>query len=257
MTRFTLLILIVFSVLVNSCTSRRNKLDHKNMIPDKDLVSILTDIHLADGLLTNQKIRRWYLSSDSTSTYFKIIEKYGYTKEEMDKTMKYYFIKKPKKLIKIYDQVLGKLSKMETILEKESMLSEIQEGDLWPGKNFYMFPDPSGDDSAHFDVIVNRIGIYTLQFTAILFPDDQSLKPHVTAYSCNPDSIDTGKRHYIRELDYIKDGQPHTYKLIFKALGNSNFRFRGQLFAFDNNIAEGQKHVIFENISLLSTRGIE
>ena len=67
----------------------------------------MTDIHLADGLLILPKIKTMYSSLDSITAYTQIIEKHGYTKEIMDKTMKYYFIKDPKKLNKIYDQVLG------------------------------------------------------------------------------------------------------------------------------------------------------
>ena len=40
--------------------------------------------------------------------------------------MKYYFIKNPKKLIKIYDQVLGILSEMESLVEKEAVMAEAQ-----------------------------------------------------------------------------------------------------------------------------------
>src|ERR1035437_8251380 len=105
--RFALLMLMMISLLTGSCSGRKNKLDDKNLIPEKELVSLLTDIHLADGLLTLPKINSWTSSLDSISTYYQVIEKHGYTKEIMDKTIKYYFINDPQKLNKIYDQVLG------------------------------------------------------------------------------------------------------------------------------------------------------
>ena len=83
-----------------------------------------------------------FSSLDSILSYIYIIENHGYSKEIMDKTMKYYFIKNPKKLIKIYDQVLGILSEMESLVEKEAVLTAVHIKNLWTGEEFYSFPDP-------------------------------------------------------------------------------------------------------------------
>jgi len=253
MIRFTLLILILFLLIAGSCSSRKNKLDRSNLIPEKELVPILTDVHIADGLLTLPKIHYWFSSLDSLSAYYDIIEKHGYSKETMDKTMKYYFIKNPRKLIKIYDQVLGILSEMESLVEKEAVLAEGRIENLWTGKKFYSFPDPSGTDSTRFDITLNRTGIYTLAFSATLFPDDQSVNPRMTAFLCHPDSIETRKRDYIETINYIKDGQPHTYTLIVNVPENITLHFRGWLYDFDNHPDEWEKHVRIENISITYT----
>ena len=47
MTRFAFLILIIISVTAGSCSSSKSKLDKKNLIPEKEMISIMTDIHLA------------------------------------------------------------------------------------------------------------------------------------------------------------------------------------------------------------------
>src|ERR1035437_6545390 len=107
---FTLLILIIISLLAGSCTSRQKKLDSRNLIPEKEMVSILTEVYMVNGLLPLPKIHSGLISIDSISTYHQIFLKRGYSKETMDKTMKYYFYRNPKELIKIYDEVLGKLS---------------------------------------------------------------------------------------------------------------------------------------------------
>jgi hypothetical protein len=250
MIRFSLLILILFSLIAGSCSSRKNRLDHRNLIPEKELVSILTDVYITNGFIAIPKIHSWFSSLDSLSFYYYIIEKYGYSKETMDKTMKYYFIKKPKKLIKIYDQVLGILSERESLVEREVALAEGRIPNLWTDKEFYSFPDPSGTDSVRFDITLNRTGIYTLAFSAILFPDDQSLNPRITVYSCHPDSIETGKRKYIETINYIKDGRPHTYNLILNVPKNTTLHFRGWLYDFDNHPDDWEKHMIIENISI-------
>lgn len=242
--------LMMISLIAGSCSGKKNKLDRQNLIPEKNLVSLLTDIHITTGLLSLPQINSWTSSLDSISTYYHVIEKHGYTKEIMDKTMKYYFINNPKKLNKIYDQVLGILSEMESRVEKESVLEMARRLNLWTGKEFYSLPDPSGNDSTMFDINLNRSGIYTLTFSVTLFPDDQSLNPRPTAYSSSPDSIDGGKRLYVKTIDYIKDGCPHTYILTFRLPESKILHIRGWLFDFDNDPLSIENHAQIENISL-------
>ena len=254
MIRFILLLVILFSLLTGSCSSRKNKLDRRNLIPEKELVSVLTDVYIANGLLILPKIHNWFSSLDTLSSYYHIIEKHGYTKETMDKTIKYYVIKTPRKLIKIYDQVLGILSEMESIVEREAVLAEGRKENLWTGKEFYLFPGPAGTDSARFDIKINKTGFYTFAFSATLFPDDQSVNPRLTAYSCHPDSIETGKRKYIETINYIKDGHLHTYSFNIKVPENTTLLLRGCFYDFDNHPDEWEKHAIFINISLFFIR---
>jgi|SRR5664280_1312072 hypothetical protein len=250
MTRFGFLILIFLSLIAGSCSGRKPKLDKKNLIPEKELVSLLTDIHIADGLLVLPKINFWASSLDSISSYYQIIEKHGYTKELMDKTMKYYFLNDPKKLNKIYDQVLGILSEMESYIEKESNIVLAHITNKWPGKEFYSIPSLSGNDSTQFDITLSSGGTYSLSLSVILFPDDQSANPKPTVYSCSPDSIDTGKRNYINSIKYIKDGKPHTYKLLFTLPANQVRHLRGWLYDFNNCPNGIEKHIKIDNISL-------
>jgi len=221
------------------------------MIPEKDLISILTEVHIADGLLTIPKIHNWFSSLDSLSTYSQIIEKHGYTKETMDKTIKYYFIKNPRKLINIYDKVLGILSEMESYIEKEFILEEAHKRNLWKGENSYSFFESSNTDSAVVRLSFRTPGIYTFSFSAIIYPDDQSLNPRIITYTCNADSIETGEKYDLLALNYIKDGQPHEYKMEIKVPTNIPTCFTGLMFVFDNNPAELQLNAIFESISIV------
>jgi hypothetical protein len=251
--RLTLLIIILFSLISGSCSSRKNKLNRTGLIPEKDLVSILTDVYLADGLLSLPKIHNLFSDPDTLSSYLSIIEKHGYTKETMDKTMKYYFIKNPKRLIQIYDQTLGILSEMESRVEKESRLLEGHYNNLWPGKEYYCFPFIRGSDSTRFDLALYNPGVYSLNFSVTLFPDDQSVNSRLAAYLCHPDSIDTGKRQYLKTMKYIKDGRPHKYTITYRLPEKTTFHLRGLLFDFENNPELPEKHAIFENISLTYT----
>ena len=254
MTRFAFLILISISLITGSCSSRKNKLDKNSLIPEKELVSLLTDIHLANGLLNLSGINAWASHLDSISTYYRVIEKHGYTKEMMDRTMKFYFLNKPKKLNKIYDQVLGRLSAMESRVEIEAKIQQARASNMWRGKDFYSIPSPSGNDSTLFDIEFYNRGYYTFSFTVILFPDDESLNPGATIITAPSDGADTGNRQNIRSIYYIKDGRPHTYSLSIPVLETLR-HLKGSFYDFDNNPSNLNKHIFIENISISFNSG--
>ncbi len=250
MIRFTILSLIFLSLTIASCERRRSLTDGENLIPEKQLVSILTDLYLTDGLVGMPRIVIKYSPLDSISTYKYIIEKHGYTREALDKTLKYYFVKNPKKLIKIYDKVLGILSEMESRVQKELVKTKEHPGSIWPGSDAYFYPDPSGPDSIRFDINLTRPGVYTLTSIITLFPDDQSLHPRLTVFTCNPDSISNGKRTYLKPVMYIKDGQPHRYSVPFRVPIKTTLHLRGNLFDYDNNPGNCEKHVIIRSVAV-------
>jgi hypothetical protein len=250
MIRLVFLILITMSLIISSCESRRSKIDRKNLIPENELVSILTDIYLTDGLIGMPRIAMKYSPFDSISTYNHIIDEHGYTKEIMDNSMKYYFIKDTKKLIKIYDKVLGILSEMESRVRRDIEKTKPETGKLWPGPDFYSFPDPSGTDSAFFDISFTKPGSYTLTAKVTLFPGDQSLNPRLTAFTCHPDSIETGKREYIQPVYYLKDGHEHQYSLTFTVPLKTTMHVRGCFYDFSNNPDDWGKHLVIRNIDV-------
>lgn len=250
MTRLTLLLLIMISLIAGSCSGNKNNQAGKNLIPEKDLISILSDVYIADGLLSLPNIRTRYASYDSVTTYIHVIESHGYTKTSMDKTMEYYFIKNPQKLIEIYDKVLADLSQKESLIEKEVLLTSTHRENQWPGKEFYFFSGTSFDNYACFNTKLWKKGTYTLRFSATVFPDDQSMHPGLDGFVCNPDSIITGKRSYIESIDYIKDGRQHSYSISIKVPEKTTLYFSGSLYNFENNPEYCEIHAEFQNISL-------
>lgn len=244
-----LLALTVF--IPSSCTSRRDKAEHKNIIPEKDLIIILTDIHLADGLLRLPRINYIYSSSDSISPYIEIIEGHGYTKELMDKTVRYYFIRRPKKLIRIYDKVLGNLSEIEAKVEKEipEVITKVE--NIWPEKSSFCFPFPSGSpDTAWIDFPVSFFGTYNLQFTLTVYPDDESVRPVCGIFLSSIDSTGTEKRIYFPTTVYLKDGRPHRYNIFINHTLKAPLRIKGWF--IDNECASPflKAHFSVDDITL-------
>jgi hypothetical protein len=236
--------------MMYSCTGKVEKPDSSGIIPERDLIPILMEIHLADGLLPNPKIRNWVLSADSITMYNYIAEKHGYSKETLDKTMHYYFISKPKKLISIYDKILARMSEMESLLEKEVMLAREHSSNFWPGEKNYYIPDSSDIGTLDFQASLAGSRIYILKFTAAIFPDDQSVHPQSRVFSCDADSIMTGIRTFYESPVFIKDGKPHTYSIRIFVNTFEPIQLKGNLYNIDNCLEEWQKHINFENITL-------
>ena len=250
MIRYFILTLTIISIISGSCSSRKSKAEHKNIIPEKKLISILTDFHIADGLLALPKIRYMYSESDTLGPYIDIIEKYGFTKDQMDRTMRYYFIKQPKKLVEIYDKVLGRLSVLESRVQKEIPDMRPVQINLWKGESSYTFPDPSGNKSAWFNIPVYYTGTYTFEFTITIYPDDQIINPQVGAFFCSPDSTFTGKRDYFSTLSFLKDGKRHQYSLTKVLKGPFPVNLMGWFIDIENQASYLAKHFRVEKIAL-------
>jgi hypothetical protein len=251
MIRLSYIIIFILSILFSSCGNKGNRLNRSNLIPESDLVPILTDIYITDGLIGMPRIVMKYPLADSVTAYNHVIEKHGYTRESLDKTIKYYFIKNPKKLIKIYDKVLGILSEMESRIQKDISKSKLKTGNYWPGLESYSYPDPAGTDSAAFDIYLPKPGYYILSATVALFPDDQSHKPGITAFTCHPDSIETGRRNYVRPVYFLKDGHEHKYSMSFYVPPKTTLHLRGSLYDFDNHPDDWHKHLNIHNIAVV------
>jgi hypothetical protein len=256
MTRYLISFLLISSLIAGSCSTRKNKVDHNNIIPEKQLVTILTELFLTDGLLTLPKTNNLYSLSDTLAAHKDVLKMHGYTKEDMDKTLKYYYVKRSKDLIKIYDEVLGILSEMESRYEKEVNIQQTRISNLWKWENSYILPDLTGNDTANFVLKAPSQGAYYLTYTAVLAPADQSYKPRLTIYTCNPDSIETGRKNYLKTTEYFKDGQSHIYMMEIKVTEKSDYYIRGWFYGSESNHDLSRGNLRIEKISLTFAPGI-
>lgn len=256
MTRFTAISLLICILIAGSCSTRKNRVEHGNMIPEKELAGLITELYLTDGLLSIPKTAQLYSLSDTLKAHRDVFKLHGYTKEMMDMTLKYYYVKKPKELIKIYDQVLGILSEMQSRYETEVAQIQSRMANIWEGESLYLLPDGSGIDSANFVLKANSQGVYYLTYTVTLSPADQSYNASPAAYMCHPDSIETGKRHYINTIEYLKDGQPHSYTLQINVTEKSHFFVKGWFYSSGSLPDESLGDLRIENIHLTFKPGL-
>jgi hypothetical protein len=240
---------VLILLMAGSCFQREEKTRYKGLIPEKDFISILNDLYLTNGLFALPYIRTQYMIKDTSQLYVDIIEGYGYTTGAMDTTIQYYYIKKPKKLIKIYDEMLARFSEIEILVEKEYMASPDYVADQWNGKPSYLLPDSGGVEKPGFELTMINAGDYALKFSVTVYPDDQSYNPGFTAWICNADSSETGVRTHFQSIRYIKDGRPHSYTIAGSHTGKTGIVFKGFLYDSGSNPDSGEKNATIENIS--------
>jgi hypothetical protein len=243
-----ILIILVISLAGLSCSSRKSDIDRSRIIPKDKLTELITDLYLTNGLMSQPIVRGSYTPSDTLGAHKDVIESYGYTKEDFDRTMRFYFIKKPKQLVRIYDQALARLSEMESRSEKELFKLQERIRNIWKGKELYAFPDPT--DTLSFDLRLPYPTTYAINLTVTLYPGNKPVNPRMTAFTCHADSIENGTRSYVNTINYISDGYAHSYKFIVKALPGNRLRFAGKLFDYDNDTGNRPLNVVIRNISV-------
>jgi hypothetical protein len=221
----------------------------KGLIPEKTFTAILSDSYLADGLLSMSAIKIGYAKKDTTGSYIDIIESYGYTYETMEKTLNYYFINDPKRLVSIYDKIDEKLSQIELkITAEQQRILRILQAKSNQTVHF-LLPDPGLKDKPGFSYDIYAEGTFTLQFSVTVYPDDQSVHPFFTAWYSAADGPDAGKKTYLQEIKYIKDGWPHIYTVRGKVEGLQKAVLRGYYLDYENNPGFGMQHAEIINLS--------
>ncbi len=239
--------LLLLSVV--SCS----KWKKQKRIPEKIFSEILYEIHLGNGLLIVPDVRNIFIEQDTLRNYLDIIEKYGHSIEQMDNTLRYYFLKKPKKLIEIYDRNIGRMTEIESLLLK-SQQTVTEFTNLWPERTELYLPDTTGNRKLHFTHVFQSPGSYYLKFSATVYPNDPSFNPQFIALTSHADSLATGKQEYISNIKYFKDGLPHTYSL--RIIVKDKYPLALSIYFFDHNNKPdiGFPHARISNIILHSTR---
>jgi hypothetical protein len=87
------------------------------------MVDIIVEIHITDGLLTSSKVRKELIKLDTTNYYDAILNKYNYKRQDFDTSL-YYYTKNIEQYDLIYDEVLNRLSKLESEIKENRSLQD-------------------------------------------------------------------------------------------------------------------------------------
>ena len=243
---------VTLMLMIVSCGNTENKKPSRKMrIPDDRLAAILTDTYLTAGIMDLFAMRDTWAQRDSIQNYIDVIESHGYTYEQFETTMRYYFMSKPRKLSRIYDRVTGNLLELETEVMTQQNVIKPSEKNLWPGKPDYRLPEEFTRDPVWFDIPVDKPGEYILKADIRVFEDDKSLNPRVTVYFSYRDSAGEEKRDYWQEIFLVKDGQIHNIQIKHTLDTIPGARLRGWLLNHDNQSGKWEKHARISNIRIV------
>jgi hypothetical protein len=198
-------------ILIFSCSGPEQ---HK-IIPRKDLVPLLVDMHISDAMATNYNINEQFGGLDSAILYRTVLNSYGYTKDEFIHTIEYYS-KEPERLIKIYDEVFSILSKRS---EEAKTLT-----DSYSKRNTQLIWKASQShyriygDTAHyepvFDFPIDTVGTFILSVEIKITEKDKSHNPRLVAYFYNAKNDIPAKRISFQETNLLKSSFKREYTLI-------------------------------------------
>ena len=121
--RILLLLLSLALVTLVGC-SKKTEISGKEFVPRDELVDMLVDLHLVDGITNDRKFYRIYEDVDSVDLLGPILEKYQVSQHMFDTTM-YEYSRYPEIFDQVYNDVLTKLNIM---LDENDLEDIIEEG---------------------------------------------------------------------------------------------------------------------------------
>jgi len=119
------LLLLLLLIILPGCLNKK-ELSGKAFVPQEELVDVLVDIHLVDGITNDRKFYRRYSLVDSVDVLGPILEKHHITLQKFDTTM-YAYSRHPELLDKVYSEVLRKLNIMMDEIDREEEVSKAEE----------------------------------------------------------------------------------------------------------------------------------
>ena len=123
--RILLLLLSLTLIFLVGC-SKKTEISGKEFVPRENLVDMLVDLHLVDGITNDRKFYRAYEDVDSVDLLRPILEKYQVSQQMFDTTM-YEYSRYPEILDQVYNDVLTKLNIMLDENDLEDIIKEDEE----------------------------------------------------------------------------------------------------------------------------------
>lgn len=241
-----LLLLICFLLPVISCRTGRKKF----ILPEKKMVQVLVDVHLADGIALAVPYSEKSPSLDSASLYNAVFKKHHITRAIFDSTMTYY-AQKPEKLQAVYGKVNTILSRMDSDLEAGSGEPATEKKILiWQDNKSYLLPQMGKINKVEISLPVSKPGFYTVSAKIRLFEDDQTVAPRMTFYFWFDNSTPAGYREYFRNSPLAKDGKTGTYTVTHKLTNPKITHLKGYLLDHSNPDSLFTKHAMVSDIKV-------
>ncbi len=233
-------------ILQFACSNPEERIKRSDIIPEEDLVPLLIDIHLSEGLLILSKVNEEYPGRDSVSNYIDVINKHGFEKEDFDKTIHFYS-NKPDELNEIYELVISELSKMEerfiTPARYIDKADRQIKRNLWNRKREWYLPQDGEKEQIGFNIPVYYTGTYSLSARIKMYKDDESVNPSVFVYYWYNDGSKYGFRDPFPEIKIEKTGQDSIYKISKIVTDPKVTHMKGSILYHKRKRGKWSKHV--------------
>jgi len=187
------------------------------LIPQKDFISILTDIYLSKSYFFSEGIYnpRW---QDTVLYNQHIVERHGYQWVQFDSTVSWY-CSQPKKYQEVYEIVMANLNELDKMISEE--LDPPSE--LWNGKKEIFLPADGKRDAVAASVLLKGVGSYVVSAKIRVYPQDESINPRIELYLWRSDTTATGVRDTLWLRPLQKDGLLYEYRMEKTLLPGNEF----------------------------------
>lgn len=205
------LLSILACIIILSCNNK----GATKLIPRKDLVPLLVDLHITDAIALSSTIADQFGKLDSTLLYSTVMDRYGYTKDELFYTLNYY-TDKPEKLMEIYDEVFAELSaKSEEAKAEYNKYSSQNTRHVWrPKNNRFNIEGDTAKYPVFEDISIDSLGTYIINLSIKLNKQDESVNPVLVAYYYNPENDIPGNREYFEKIQLHKSKYARELMLV-------------------------------------------
>lgn len=247
---------IIIGVLLIFGCNNEDKVRKRDILKEKEFISVLIDIHKADGIIQFKNLQAKSKTADSVSLYNFVLKKHNISREKFRKTIDYYAVHNETYLT-IYDSVQSFFNKKEKKLQiaadkdkqeklKKNKLKET--ANLWNLKKEWNLPEDGKKNPIPFKIDIHKQGKYTLKARIRIFPDDCSVKQRMTIIANYFD----GTKDVNSNGTMVKDAKFRYYDVSVSTNPKKNLKYiSGWL--FDRSKGTKDKHAQIRNISIKRT----
>jgi hypothetical protein len=231
---------LIFSVAAVAC-------GHNKHIPERELVKILAEMHLADAVMEITHIaERSSWATDSTAVYTAILDRYGYTAEQLYNTVARYN-GSIDNATKLYDKVNKQLEKLQSSANSKVEALRRQQN-RWTEKSEWTLPNDGDTSRLPFSIPAEGLGEYILEATVALYSADSVNHPRMTMYLYAAAS-DSVTLRVEQEVQRNEAGQAYSLSIVNRDAAVTHVR--GYIFDRDvDSLGSLTRHAAAKNIML-------
>jgi|GEM_PF-534785 len=240
---------LFFTLTFIGCSSLKRE---NEILPKDDFINILVDLHMLDAYTTDYSTKKMTGVIDSLTVYTSLFEKYNTNKKVFDSTLSWYTLH-PKKLSEVYDEVFGKINRINQDLKDKSSLFKNNKSEIvWQrSKNIYT----RGDTASYpkpFIVPINISGTYLIEIRFRMHEDDKSINPKVGlyTYTMEKDSSIT-EHHTLSEFLILKSNNSRNYQSVHDIKHENNKFLKIAIPVINNKVDSFYKNLQLSSVKVL------